>query len=55
MPFQGNSFNIAWQFRHKEQKLLDGHLALAMIAPCLAGNLVGSIMNQLLPALVEEI
>ncbi|CAK9053387.1 unnamed protein product [Durusdinium trenchii] len=48
----GNSFNIAWQFRHKEQKLLDGHLALAMIAPCLAGNLVGSIMNQLLPSAI---
>ena len=46
----GNFFNIAWQLRHKEQKLLDGHLALAMIAPCLAGNLVGSIMNQLLPS-----
>ena len=48
--FPGNFFNIAWQLRHKEQKLLDGHLALAMIAPCLAGNLVGSIMNQLLPS-----
>ena len=48
----GNSFNIAWQLRHKEQHLLDGHLALAMIAPCLAGNLVGSIMNQWLPSAI---
>lgn len=48
----GNFFNIAWQLRHKEQKLLDGHLALAMIAPCLAGNLVGSVMNQLLPSTI---
>ncbi|OLQ03730.1 hypothetical protein AK812_SmicGene13279 [Symbiodinium microadriaticum] len=48
----GNVFNICWQLRHKECRLLDGQLALAMIAPCLAGNLVGTIMNQLFPSVV---
>jgi len=48
----GNIFNIGWQMRHPDKMLLDGKLALAMIAPCLAGNLLGTILNQSLPALV---
>lgn len=48
----GNIFNIAWQVRHPEKLLLDSKLALAMVAPCLAGNLLGTILNQSLPAFV---
>eukprot|EP00931_Biecheleriopsis_adriatica_P115005 TRINITY_DN90864_c0_g1_i1.p1 TRINITY_DN90864_c0_g1~~TRINITY_DN90864_c0_g1_i1.p1 ORF type:complete len:494 (+),score=81.13 TRINITY_DN90864_c0_g1_i1:76-1557(+) len=48
----GNLFNIAWQRRHSDKLLLDGGLAVAMVSPALAGNLIGTILNQALPKLV---
>jgi len=43
-------YNLAWQRRHPGRRLMEPELALAAIPPCLAGTLVGTLLNQVLPS-----
>lgn len=47
-----NIFNFLWQCRHPQQPLVEPRLALSAISPCLAGAIVGSLLNQMLPQAV---
>mmetsp|Transcript_28742 Transcript_28742/g.61136 ORF Transcript_28742/g.61136 Transcript_28742/m.61136 type:complete len:505 (+) Transcript_28742:115-1629(+) len=48
-------YNLGWQMRHPGQVVMDPHLALAAVPPCLAGTMVGAMLNQLLPSLIIQI
>lgn len=47
-----NIFNGIWQYRNPVQPLVEPELALSAISPCLAGAIVGSLLNQMLPQAV---
>jgi len=42
-------YNLAWQRRHPGKKLVEPEIALAALPPCLAGTLLGTVLNQMLP------
>jgi len=48
-------YNLAWQRRHPGRRLMEPELALAAIPPCLAGTLVGALLNQALPSAIIHV
>lgn len=47
-----NIFNFLWQRRHPSEQLIKPELVLSAISPCLAGAIIGSLLNQMLPQAV---
>mmetsp|Transcript_42109 Transcript_42109/g.119120 ORF Transcript_42109/g.119120 Transcript_42109/m.119120 type:complete len:410 (-) Transcript_42109:13-1242(-) len=47
----GSGFNLVWQLRHPEKRLVEPRLALATIAPTLSGVTIGTLLNTALPEL----
>lgn len=43
-------YNVVWQRRHPEKRLMEPQIALAAIPPCLAGSLAGTLLNKALPS-----
>jgi len=44
-----NLFNFLWHLRHPGRRLVEPSLAVASIAPCLAGVTLGALLNRTLP------
>jgi len=47
-----NIFNMLWQCRHPEKKLIRLEVTLAMAPPCLAGATIGTLLNTVFPPAV---
>lgn len=47
-----NLYNLGWQMRHPEKKLVDLRLVLAVIPACLTGASVGVLLNRALPPII---
>lgn len=46
------SYNLAWQWRHPEEHIVDPDIVLATVPLCLAGTMVGTLLNRMLPEVV---
>lgn len=49
------AYNTAWQYRHPEKRLMRPEIVLAAMPPCLAGAMIGALLNRTLPAMCIRI